>query len=78
NPYDCYNFLPSKREDVRTRLASFINASPDEVVLTRNTTEGMNFVANGLDLQSGDEVLMSSMEHPAGIHPWRLKAERHG
>ncbi|NIS13788.1 MAG: aminotransferase class V-fold PLP-dependent enzyme, partial [Thermoplasmata archaeon] len=37
-----------------------------------------NFVANGLDLKPGDEVLISTMEHPAGIHPWRLKADRYG
>jgi selenocysteine lyase/cysteine desulfurase len=38
----------------------------------------MNFVANGLDLKEGDEVLLSSMEHPAGTHPWRLKEKRYG
>jgi selenocysteine lyase/cysteine desulfurase len=78
NPFDVYNFIPSKKEDVRAKLARFINASPDEVVITRNTTEGMNFVANGLDLEEGDEVLLSSMEHPGGIHPWKLKEKRCG
>ena len=78
NPFDCYNFIPRKKEEVRAKLARFINASSDEVVMTRNTTEGMNFVANGLDLKEGDEVLLSSMEHPAGIHPWRLKEKRYG
>jgi isopenicillin-N epimerase len=78
SPCDVYGFLPRRREEVRRKMAGFINASPDEVVLTRNTTEGMNFVANGLELGPGDEVLMSTMEHPAGIHPWRLKAARYG
>jgi selenocysteine lyase/cysteine desulfurase len=78
NPFDFYNFLPRKLEEVRVKLANFINASADEVVITRNTTEGMNFVANGLDLKEGDEVLMSSLEHPGGIHPWKLKAKRYG
>jgi len=78
NPFDCYNFIPQKKEEVRAKLARFINASPDEVVMTRNTTEGMNFVANGLDLKEGDEVLLSSMEHPAGTHPWKLKEKRYG
>jgi len=78
SPCDVYGFLPTRREEVRRRLAEFVNASPDEVVLTRNTTEGMNFVANGLELGEGDEVVMSSMEHPAGIHPWRVKAKRCG
>ncbi|NIM59508.1 MAG: aminotransferase class V-fold PLP-dependent enzyme [Candidatus Aminicenantes bacterium] len=78
NPFDCYNFMPKKKEEVRAKLAQFINASPGEVVMTRNTTEGMNFVANGLDLKEGDEVLLSSMEHPAGTHPWKLKEKRYG
>lgn len=78
NPFDFYNFLPNKKEEVRSKLAKFINASTEEVVITRNTTEGMNFVASGLDLRKGDEVLISSLEHPAGIHPWRLKEKRYG
>jgi len=78
NPFDVYNYFPIKREEVRVKLAKFINASPDEVVITRNTTEGINFIANGLDLKEGDEVLISNMEHPAGIHPWRLKEKRFG
>ena len=78
NPFDVYAFIPRKKEEVRTKLAEFIHASPDEVAITRNTTEGMNFVANGLDMEEGDEVLLSSMEHPGGIHPWRLKEKRYG
>jgi len=78
NPFDFYNYFPKKKQEVRTKLAQFINASPDEVAITRNTTEGMNFVANGLDLKPGDEVLMSNLEHPGGIHPWKLKEKRAG
>ena len=78
NPFDFYNYFPTKQKEVRAKLASFINASQDEIVITRNTTEGMNFVANGLDLNEGDEVLISTMEHPGGLHPWRLKAKRYG
>lgn len=78
NPYDFYNFLPQKREEIRGRLARFINASPDEIVINRNTTEGMNLFANGLDIKEGDEVIISSHEHPGGIHPWKLKEKRYG
>lgn len=78
NPFDVYNFIPRKKEEVRYKLAEFVNTSPDEVVITRNTTEGMNFVANGLDMKEGDEVLLSTMEHPGGTHPWRLKEKRFG
>ena len=78
NPYDVYNYLPSFKAEVRERLARFVNASPDEVALTSNTTEGLNFVVNGLDLKEGDEVLMSNMEHPGALGPWKLKEKRCG
>jgi len=78
NPYDGYNYLPTFREAVRTKLAAFVNASPDEVALTSNTTEGLNFVINGLDLKEGDEVLTSNFEHPGHLGPWKLKEKRTG
>lgn len=78
NPYDMYSYIPRKKEEVRSKIAAFIHADPDEIVLDRNTTEGMNFVANGLDLGPDDEVILSTMEHPGGTHPWRLKEKRYG
>jgi selenocysteine lyase/cysteine desulfurase len=78
NPYDVYNFLPTFREETRAKLAAFIHATPEEVVLTHNTTEGLNFVAAGLDMKEGDEVVVSNMEHPGAIYPWRLKEKRQG
>jgi isopenicillin-N epimerase len=70
--------LSQHAEDVRKKAAAFINADVDEIALTHNTTEGMNFIANGLDLQAGDEILMTFHEHPGGREPWMLKAKRHG
>ena len=64
--------------DLRAKLAAFVNADPAEIALTRNTTEGMSFVANGLDLEAGDEVLCSFHEHPGGLEPWKLLARRRG
>jgi selenocysteine lyase/cysteine desulfurase len=78
NPFDVYNYIPEKREEVRFSLAKFVNASPDEVAMTANTTEGLNFVANGVDMKEGDEVIVSNMEHPGAINPWRLKQKRFG
>ena len=63
---------------LREKLAAFVGADPTEIALTRNTTEGMSFVANGLDLAAGDEVLLSHHEHPGGLEPWKLKAKRQG
>ena len=78
NPFDGYNYFPQLRDGVRAKLAKFINASPDEVVINRNTTEGMNVIASGLKLKEGDEVILSSQEHPSGTHPWRMRVGRQG
>jgi selenocysteine lyase/cysteine desulfurase len=78
NPYDCYNFFPTLKDEVRNKVADFINASPDEIAINRNTTEGINTAIHGLDMNEGDEILISSLEHPAGIHPCRLKKKRFG
>ena len=78
NPSDVYTYFPQKVDEVRYKLAKFVNVSPDEVAILRNTTEGMNFVANGLEMKEGDEVLLSNLEHPGLIDPWRLKAKRYG
>src|SRR5690606_33324641 len=65
-------------EGVRIKAAAFVGADPDEIGLIRNTTEGMNFMLGGLDLQSGDEILTTFHEHGGGMNPCRLKARRHG
>ncbi len=62
----------------RDPLASFVGCKRDEIALLRNATEANSFIANGLDLKPGDEVLMTDQEHPGGEHPWNLKAKRYG
>lgn len=74
--YPWWGYGPSI--EIRRKVASFIGADPEEIVLTRNATEGMNTVASGLDLLPGDEVLMSDQEHPGGRSPWYQRAKRYG
>jgi isopenicillin-N epimerase len=64
--------------DVRAAAGRFVNASAVEIALTQNATMGMNFLANGLDLAAGDEVVSTDQEHGGGISPWRLLAKRRG
>lgn len=64
--------------DVREAAAQLVNASVDEIALVQNATMGMSFLAAGLDLSPGDEVVSTDQEHPGGICPWRLRAKRHG
>jgi len=64
--------------DFRDPLAKFVGCHRDEIALLRNATEANSFIANGLDLKAGDEVLMTDQEHPGGEHPWNLRAKRYG
>lgn len=63
---------------VREALGKFINAPAADIALTQNATVGMNFLANGLDLAAGDEVVSTDQEHGGCISPWRLLAKRRG
>ena len=69
-------------EDARETVRAFINARHrHEVIFTRGTTESINLVAASFGesfLQSGDEVIVSTMEHHSNIVPWQLLAERMG
>ena len=67
-PYNAY----------RDPLAAFIGCTRDELALVRNATEANSYIANGIDMKPGDEVVMTDQEHPSGEQPWRLKAKRYG
>jgi cysteine desulfurase / selenocysteine lyase len=69
-------------EAARARAAKFIKArSPEEIVFTRGTTEGINLVAQAWGskfIKAGDRILLTEMEHHSNIVPWQLLAERTG
>ncbi len=67
-----------KYEDTRKRIGALINAAYDEIALTQNATFGMNYVANGLDLRKGDEIINTNQEHGGGFAAWQLLAKRRG
>lgn len=60
----------ARRAQVRRRACEFLSCDADELALTRNATEGMNLIARGLELAAGDEVVMTTHEHPGGAMPW--------
>ena len=64
--------------EFRDPLAEFVGCKRDEIALLRNATEANSYIANGIDLKAGDEVLMTDQEHPGGQHPWDLRAKRYG
>jgi isopenicillin-N epimerase len=70
--------LGDGREATRQALAEFLRVTPEEIVITRNTSESNNLVSSGLDLKPGDEVLLSSDNHPSNHTAWQQKAKRFG
>jgi cysteine desulfurase/selenocysteine lyase len=71
---DPYEVAFDTYDRVRARVANFVGAADDEIALTESTTAGINAVANAIDWESGDTVVRTDLEHPAGTLPWqRLK-----
>ncbi len=64
--------------EYRDPLAEFVGCNRDEIALLRNATEANSYIANGVDMKPGDEVLMTDQEHPGGESPWQMKAKRYG
>ncbi|MDP2875028.1 MAG: aminotransferase class V-fold PLP-dependent enzyme, partial [Holophaga sp.] len=69
-------------EEAREKVRGFLNAaSTKEIIWTRGTTEAINLVAQSwgrANVQAGDEILLSAMEHHANIVPWQMLAEERG
>lgn len=80
------HYLAAKATDIyeqtRHKIAQFLNApSPDEIIFTRGTTEGINLVASTFGqkmIQKGDEIIISTMEHHSNIVPWQMLCEEKG
>mgnify|MGYP001354767265 FL=1 len=66
------------REKVREKLASYAGIQTDELVLTRNTTESMNIIIQGIKLDKGDEILRTNLEYPNIIQALDMRERRFG
>jgi len=70
--------LGEGRENTRKLLADFLRVTPEEIVITRNTSESNNLVSTGVDLKAGDEVLLTADNHPSNHAAWQEKSKRYG
>ena len=77
--------LPSYRAEMREvkeltrkQLAEYLRVTPEEILITRNTSESNNWVSNGLDLGSDDEVVIFSDNHPSNNEAWKERSKRFG
>lgn len=66
------------QERLRTKLAALVRVTPDEIAITRNTSEGSNIVVKGIDLKAGDEIVITDHNHPSNNHSWKVRARREG
>jgi selenocysteine lyase/cysteine desulfurase len=65
-------------EAVRTKAARFLGCSADEIAITRSTTDGINAIAESLNLRAGQRVLTTDQEHEGGSMAWQYLAKRRG
>lgn len=68
-------------EQARTEVARFVGAQSHEIIFTSNATAGINLVASGwarMHLKSGDEILLTELEHHSNILPWQRVAQQTG
>ncbi len=76
--YFMWRVLDMGREPLRERLAAQLGASAEEVAINRNATEALETAIYGIDLNAGDEVILSRQDYPNMMNAWKLREKRHG
>ncbi|HJO39156.1 MAG: aminotransferase class V-fold PLP-dependent enzyme [Vicinamibacterales bacterium] len=64
--------------NTRKLLAEFLHTTPEQIVITRNTSEANNLVSSGVELTADDEVIIFNQNHPSNNTAWKEKAKRYG
>jgi cysteine desulfurase/selenocysteine lyase len=67
----------NRYEDARETVAHFLTAEPSKTVLTKNTTEGINLIANSYPWEAGDHIITTVLEHHSNLLPW-LRLQKKG
>jgi len=65
-------------DEQRAAMAAYLGCKKDELAFLHNATEALSTIAAGIDLNAGDEVVMTDMEHPSGRSGWLQRQARHG
>ena len=76
--YNLWRYLEPNVETVRARLAKSFGCLRSEVAITRNTSEAMEIIQNGIDLKPGDEVLTTIQDYPRMLATFDQRARREG
>jgi cysteine desulfurase / selenocysteine lyase len=67
----------NRYEDARETVARFLNAEPSKTIFTKNTTEGINLIANSYPWEAGDHIVTTLLEHHSNLLPW-LRLQKKG
>lgn len=67
----------NRYEDARETVAQFLNAEPSKTVFMKNTTEGLNLIANSYPWETGDHIITTLLEHHSNLLPW-LRLQKKG
>ncbi len=78
SPIDWYDAMGEAASELPSKIASFFGADADEIALTMSTGEGYSMVLGGLRWQPGDEVIITSEEHPVPLQAAQGLADREG
>lgn len=79
--HELSNRATTAYENARLRIAAYVGAAPDEIVFTRGSTESINLVARtwgDANIQPGDVILTTEMEHHSNLVSWQMLAARRG
>jgi selenocysteine lyase/cysteine desulfurase len=76
--YYMWRILDDGREALRQKLADLAACSNEEIAINRNTTEGLNTVIFGLNLKTGDEVILTKQDYPNMLNAWKQREKRDG
>ncbi|MBS1682105.1 MAG: aminotransferase class V-fold PLP-dependent enzyme [Bacteroidetes bacterium] len=76
--YYMWQVLDKGREPLRRKLADLAGVSNEEIAINRNTTEALGTFTWGIDMQRGDEIVMTKQDYPNMIHAWKQREMREG
>ncbi|KAA5540823.1 aminotransferase class V-fold PLP-dependent enzyme [Adhaeribacter rhizoryzae] len=76
--YYMWRTLDEGRESVRLKLADLAGCSPEELAINRNASEALETIIFGLNLQKGDEVVLTKQDYPNVINAWKQREKRDG
>jgi selenocysteine lyase/cysteine desulfurase len=76
--YYMWQILDKGREPLRRKLADLAGVAPEEIAINRNTTEALGTFTWGIDMQRGDEIVMTKQDYPNMINAWKQRELREG